>query len=143
VGAFANAFAGEDIAMITKVFLALVGGAYLALAAWCAAQPERTSTAVGFTLKPGAGQSEYFTVYGGLQLALALVFLWPLVDAGAERYALTTCLIVHACLVLMRSMSLVLYAGIPTATYGFAAVEWAILLLAAWRYWAMNAGSAS
>ena len=119
--------------MITRIYLALVGLAYLGLAGWCIARPQRTADAVGFQLQPGAGQSEYLTVYGGLQLALAMIFLWPLVDPGVERFSLMVCLIVHACLVLMRSTSFLLYAGIPSMTYTLAVVEWIILLAAVWR----------
>ena len=39
---------------------------------WCALQPAKTADSIGFALRPGSGQSEYFTVYGGLQLALGL-----------------------------------------------------------------------
>lgn len=114
--------------MITRGFLALVGLAYLLLAAWCAARPTQTANAVGFTLQPGSGQSEYFVVYGGLQLALGLMFLWPLLDRDVERFSLTLCLVIHACLVVMRSISFGLYGGIQPMTYGLSAVEWAILL---------------
>lgn len=117
--------------MITRGFLALVGLAYLLLAAWCAARPMQTANAVGFTLQPGSGQSEYFVVYGGLQLALGLMFLWPLLDRDVERFSLTLCVVIHACLVVMRSISFGLYGGIQPMTYGLSAVEWAILLGAA------------
>ena len=114
--------------MITRGFLALVGLAYLLLAAWCAARPAETAHAVGSTLQPGSGQSEYFVVYGGLQLALGLMFLWPLLDRDVERFSLTLCLVIHACLVVMRSISFGLYGGIQPMTYGLSAVEWVILL---------------
>lgn len=114
--------------MITRGFLTLVGLAYLLLAVWCAARPAETANAVGFTLQPGSGQSEYFVVYGGLQLAMGLMFLWPLIDRDVERFSLTLCLVIHACLVVMRSISFGLYCGIQPMTYGLSAVEWVILL---------------
>lgn len=121
----------------SKIFLAIVGLAYLGLAAWCALKPEQTAGAIGLRLDPGAGQSEYFTVYGGLQLGLGLIFLWPWLDATALPFSLTTCLVIHSCLVLMRSIAFALYTGIPTMTIGFAASEWVIFLLSA-VFWWMN-----
>lgn len=81
------------------------------LAVWCAASLAKTSRSVGFDLQPGSGQSEYFVIYGGLQLALGLVFLWPHIRPEAEPFALTTCLIVHAAIVLFRTASFFLYPG--------------------------------
>ncbi len=49
-----------------RIFLAIVGAAYILLAGWCSLMPDKTSKAVGFTLQPGSGQSEFLTVYGGL-----------------------------------------------------------------------------
>jgi len=120
--------------LISKLFLAIVGLAYVSLAVWCAVRPQQTAGAVGFELKPGNGQSEYLVIYGGLQLALGLVFLLPLVREGALPVVLLACLIVHASLVLFRTLSFTLYGGIPATTYVLAAVEWAILLTATWRY---------
>ena len=64
--------------LTTKIFLAAVGAAYVGLAAWCAFRPAQASSSVGFDLRPGAGQSEFLVVYGGLELALGLAFLLPL-----------------------------------------------------------------
>lgn len=114
---------------MTKTFLTVVGAAYLLLAAWCAAQPARTSNSVGFELRSGSGQSEYFTVYGGLQLGLGLVFLLPLVRPESIGFSLTACLIVHASLFLMRAISLGLYRGVSSMTWGFAVLELALFLL--------------
>lgn len=119
---------------LTKMLLATIGLAYLMLAAWCVARPQQTAGAVGFELKPGGGQSEYLVIYGGLQLALGIVFLLPLVREQFLPFALLACLIVHAALVLFRTISFVLYSDIPTTTYVLATVEWAILLLTAWRF---------
>lgn len=120
---------------LARGFLALVGAAYLLLAVWCAVQPVKTSQAVGFELKPGSGQSEFFVVYGGLEFALGLLFLWPLMSASATPWALKTCLLIHACLVVFRTISFTMYAGIPSMTYSLAAVEWVIFLGSAIVMW--------
>src|SRR5829696_6288016 len=103
--------------MTERIFLAIVGIAYLLLALWCALRPSQTSASVGFTLTPGSGQSEFLVVYGGLELGLGIVFLWPLIDTNATWFVLIACLIIHACLVLFRSISFFLYSGIHTTTY--------------------------
>ncbi len=117
--------------MISKIFLALVGLLYLALAAWCSLSPAVTSQKVGFELKPGSGQSEFLVVYGGLELGLALFFLLPLVRSEFLTASLLCCLVVHACLVLFRTASFFLYHGLSPMTYQLAVGEWIILILAA------------
>ncbi len=119
---------------MTRIFLAIVGAIYAALAVWCSVAPGKTSETVGLQIKPGAGQSEFLTVYGGLEMALGIVFFWPLFRQEFTAYALLVCLIVHACLVVFRTIGFFLYPGIPSTTYGFAASEWLIFLLAAACY---------
>ncbi len=79
---------------------------------------------MGFTLQPGSGQSEYLTVYGGLELALGLMFLWPLVRPSETAYTLFLCLLIHGCLVAFRTAGFITFAGIPTTTCALAATEW-------------------
>ena len=119
---------------MARIFLTIVGAAYLFLAVWCAIIPEKTSKAVGFTLEPGAGQSEYLTVYGGLQLAIGLAFLWPLYRPAEIALPLFLCLLIHGCLVAFRSLSFLLYNGIPSTTMTLAATEWTIFVGAAILY---------
>ena len=97
-------------------------------------QPTKTASSIGFELRPGSGQSEYFTVYGGLQLALGLVFLLPLVRPEVLSASLLTCLIVHASLAIMRTISLLMYTGVTNPTWYFFATEW-ILFLATLGIW--------
>ena len=113
---------------MTQYFLAAVGAAYLGLAAWCALAPTQTSKAVGFDLVPGAGQSEFLTVYGGLELALGVIFILPLFRPQDAGYALSVCLILHGCLVTFRAASFALFGGIGATTYSLAVSEWIIFL---------------
>ena len=112
-----------------RVWLALVGGLYLMLAVWCAITPTSTSQSVGFRLEGGSGQSEFLVVYGGLELALGLIFLWPLWQVAVTQYALTVCVIVHGCLVIFRCASFFLFEGIGATTYSLAIGEWLIFLI--------------
>jgi len=120
---------------MARIFLAIVGGAYLLLAVWCAVKPEQTAASVGYELRAGSGRSEYFTVYGGLQAGLGLLFLWPLWRAESTPTILLACLVVHAGIVVFRSLSFALFAGIQSTTFILAGVEWAILLAAAGVQW--------
>lgn len=115
---------------MAQVFLGVVGTAYVVLAIWCGAMPDQTAAAVGFELAGGSGQSEYFVIYGGLQLALGIAFLWPLRRAEDLEGILRLCCLVHSCLVVFRTVSLVQFDDIGTTTYVLAVVEWFILLSA-------------
>jgi FtsH-binding integral membrane protein len=116
--------------MIAKTFLALVGFLYLGLAVWCSFAPAVTSDKVGFDLQPGSGQSEFLVIYGGLELGLASIFLLPLVRADCLRSSLLACVLIHASLVVFRTVSLFLYSDISSMTYKLAIGEWVILILA-------------
>lgn len=118
------------VQQLARYFLAVVGLAYLGLAAWCVVLPEETAAAVGFTLVGGSGRSEYLVVYGGLQTALGLVFLRPLFRPADATTALRLCAVVHGCLVLFRTAGFLYLPEIGTTTYSLAATEWAILLAA-------------
>lgn len=112
-----------------RVFLAIVGVLYLYLAIWCSVRPESTSKLVGFELQQGSGQSEFLTVYGGLEFGMALFFLLPLIRPASTRDSLLCCLLIHAGLVAFRSAGFLLYSNIQPMTWKLAAGEWAILLL--------------
>lgn len=137
--AFRSGNEGETImvTMIARGYLALVGLLYVGLGLWCAVAPQKTSAVVGFTLQPGGGQSEFLTVYGGLEVALGLLFLWPLYKQEDLAFPLAACVVVHGCLVLFRSIGFIAFAGIPSATYTIAAAEWVLFLSSAglwfWR----------
>lgn len=120
---------------VTRLYLVAVGLTYLYLAGWCSLRPEPTSQLVGFDLRPGSGQSEFLVIYGGLELALGILFLLPVVQAGSLRSSLQSCLIVHACLVAFRSVSFLLYSDIQPMTRTLAFYEWLIFLCAAGLMW--------
>ncbi|MEM8944536.1 MAG: DUF4345 family protein [Planctomycetota bacterium] len=114
---------------MTKIFLTVLGIAYLALAGWCMSQPAKTAASIGFEFRSASGQSEYFTIYGGLQLGLGLIFLFPLVRPDSLAFALIASLLVHGGLILARGISLVLYSGISSMTWGFAVLELVLFLV--------------
>lgn len=126
---------------MARIFLAVVGLAYIVPAVWCSWLPTTTSNTVGFTLQPGSGQSEFLTVYGGLELALGLMFLWPLIRPSETAHTLFLCLLIHGCLVAFRTTAFVVFTGIPTTTYALAATEWVIFFGAAALSWKRRADS--
>ena len=121
--------------MISRIYLALIGIVYLYLAGWCSLMPVQTSGLVGFELKPGSGQSEFLVIYGGLELAMALIFLLPLIRPSQLQSSLLTCLIIHACLVQFRTVSFFMYGDIQPMTQKLALYEWLIFLSAAVLMW--------
>ena len=100
--------------------------------------PAQTSKAIGFTLQSGAGQSKFMTVYGELQLALGIAFLWPLYRPAEVTFPLLLCLLIHGCLVTFRTTGFVLFSGTSTTTYFFAESEWIVFVGAAILFWAMR-----
>ena len=123
---------------VAKVFVCLVGGLYVLLGLYCSLLPGRASKAVGFQLNPGSGQSEFLTVYGGLEVGMGLVFLWPLLRPGETEFALRACLIIHACLVLFRSLGFAVFRNFESTTYSLAIGEWIIFLGSAFLWWRMT-----
>jgi hypothetical protein len=121
--------------MWIRGFLTVVGAIYVALGAWCLARPEQTARSIGFELLPGAGVSEYMVVYGGLELALGLLFLQPWLRPERLPAMLEVCFLIHLCLVLVRSWTLLTIPGIPGFTKSLAVGEWMILLLSAACLW--------
>lgn len=114
--------------MPAKIFLTLVGLLYLTLALWCSIDPNTTSKKVGFQLEAGSGQSEFVTVYGGLEFAMAVIFMMPWIWNESTRFALVGCLIMHASLVAFRTFAYFSFEGIGSFTHRLAIGEWVILL---------------
>lgn len=106
----------------------MVGFIYVALAMWCSLQPSVMSAKVGFQLKPGSGESEFVTVYGGLEFGLALVILSAAFRPKLLKFGVQACVLIHVSLVVFRSISLIRFSGIEAFTYQLAAGEWAIAI---------------
>ena len=115
--------------MLAKIYLAVVALMYVGLALWCSLQPEVTSEKVGFHLTGGSGRSEFLTIYGGLEFGLALVLLASLVKSETVGYGLIACVLIHASLVVFRSIGFFCFKDLDPITYKLAIGEWVILLL--------------
>lgn len=115
----------------SRIFLLVMGVLYIGLGLWCAFLPEKTSDAVGFILIQGRGQSEYLAVYGGLEIGLGAFCLWSTHSRSAARAGIVAAFLIHAAIVVARSIGFILYTGIGSTTKYLAAVEWAIVIVAA------------
>lgn len=127
--------------LLARIYLIAVSAIYLALAVWCSVSPMSTSEKVGFELKGGSGQSEFMTVYGGLEFGLALVLLIPVFKQETVSYGVLACVLVHGSLCLFRTISLFSFSDIGPMTYKLAIGEWVIFLLGA-AIWYFNRQSA-
>lgn len=117
--------------MFAKVVLGITGVLYLALGIFCAVLPGKASETVHLTREGAGGNSEFFTVYGGLEFGMGLIFLLPVIFPNDLRAGLWSCLLIHASLVAFRTISLMLYAGAFSQTRSLVIGEWVVLLLTA------------
>ena len=115
--------------MLAKIYLVIVALLYLGLALWCSFQPGVTSKKVGFELIGGSGKSEFLAVYGGLEFGLALVLLASVFKPETVGYGLIACVLIHASLVLFRSIGFFCFRDFDSMTYQLAIGEWVIMLL--------------
>lgn len=105
---------------------------YVALGLWCAIAVDKAASAVGFKALDDSGRCEYTAVYGGLQLALGVLFA---VAAAQTQYlapGLFFAVVVYACLCTFRLIGLVRFWPVATQTLGFAALELVMLLIGVW-----------
>ena len=116
--------------MIARIYLTIVGILYAGLAIWCSVAPETTSKKVGLERIGGSGKSEFLTVYGGLEMGLALVLLMPWFNRSFTVPALWSCVLVHGCLVVFRTISYFVFTDLTGLTHRLAIGEWVIFLSA-------------
>lgn len=127
--------------MSAKIYLIVVSLLYFVLAMWCSFQPKVTSEKVGFTLNGGSGSSEFLTVYGGLEFGLALILMAAAFRQSSLYEGVVACVLIHASLVVFRSIGFFLYSGIEKMTYQLAVGEWVILLVGvAILFWQKKSG---
>lgn len=117
--------------LLAKFFVGLIGLMYLGLALWCSVQPDVTSKKVGLERLGGSGQSEFLTVYGGLEFGIAILLIASLFRSHTLVYGLWAILLIHVSLVIFRTISFFLYSGIESFTYRLAVAEWIIFLASA------------
>ena len=105
---------------------------YVLLGLWCAIAVDRTSTTVGFKLLDSSGRCEYTTVYGGLQLALGILFGIAAVQTQYLALGVLFAVVIYACLCIFRLIGLWRFWPVATITLGFGALELLMLLAGVW-----------
>lgn len=113
---------------LIKIFLTVVGLLYVALGVWCAAAPATTSKKVGLERINESGRSEFFTVYGGLEVGLGATLIVLAAQSSTLSSGLIACLLIHGGLVLFRAISFSLYDAMKGLTLNLAIGEWVIFL---------------
>lgn len=126
--------------MIAKTYLIATALIYAALAIWCSLQPNITSAKVGFSLEGDTGRSEFLTVYGGLEMGLALILLACVFRPEFTTAGVVGCVLIHGSLVAFRSVSLVLYPAVESLTWRLAIGEWVIFLAGLAILWMTRSG---
>lgn len=124
--------------IVARIFLALVAVLYIGLGIWCAVAPEATSAKVGLSPVGEGGRSEYFTVYGGLEVGIGLALLALAAASGTTMAGVITCLAIHGGLVLFRSISFALYDAAQGFTLRLAIGEWVIFLVSLALYFYLS-----
>jgi hypothetical protein len=120
--------------IMARTVLGLFGLLYGVLGIWCIVAPEATARKVGFELLGGAGRSEFYVVYGGLEIALGIFFLVCGFDTALFRAGLLFALISSACLAVTRAATLLLVPGVPRSTWPFFAAEVVMTAVAAFAF---------
>ncbi|HEY1035764.1 MAG TPA: DUF4345 domain-containing protein [Pseudoxanthomonas sp.] len=124
---------------MATAYLYLNAVVYLLFAVWCTFAPARTATAVGYATLTRSGQTEYLTIYGGLQLGLAVLFAW-FAWTQQMRTGLVLAMALYVPIVLYRSVGLARWWPVETPTLLLAATEWLMLAAALWLWWQGRAG---
>lgn len=116
------------------IYLGLNALMYLILGIWCAVSPQYTSTAVGFEVKSQQGLAEYFAVYGGLEFALGLFFVFATLSDTHRASGLLLAVLLYGGLVAFRGYSILTQGSDIGNGWNFFALEvsfliWGVILL--------------
>ena len=96
------------------ITLRVIGALYLLSGIWCAWQVELASAFLGFTLSGELAHSEFFSVYGGLQVGLGIAMLGASFRAGYIEAALYFAYVFSITLFLFRVASSLLWGWSST-----------------------------
>lgn len=119
---------------MVSVYLYLNAALYALFAVWCSVKAQGTANSLGYALPRPEGLSEYLTVYGGLQLGLALFFFWT-AYAGQERAGVMFSLFLYGGIVVFRGASLLVLRPAGGMIYAIAGLEFLLLAGAVAVWW--------
>mgnify|MGYP000076614118 CR=1 FL=1 len=113
--------------------LRVVGCLYLLSGGWCAYAPELAAVFLGFSFNGNTGYTEFFTVYGGLQVGLGAAIVMSSFVVRYIEAALYFAAIFSTSLILFRVIGIVLY-GLNSELAAMALLEILIALML-WGGW--------
>ena len=106
---------------------------YFLFALWCTVRKEQTSLASGFTGINNSGWSEYLVIYGGLQLGLAVFFVYLALHSEFYKIGLIFSLFLYFPIVIYRVVSIYKFWPVSTTTLVVGGMEIVLLI------WALSA----
>ena len=119
---------------MTQAYLYLNSLLYLLVAVRTTLAPQSTATRLGYLTLSDQGRAEYLVVYGGLQLALALIFFLLARDAAYYRLGLLVSISFYLPIVLYRVAIGLRQWPASKAFLGPVALETVLLAVALWLY---------
>ena len=117
--------------VLHAIYLSVQVALYAGLAAWCTMDPGGTSRAIGFRLTNSSAKSEYITVYGGLELGMAVFFLLAALNPAWHRVGVVFALCLYGALASFRLGTLLLVPGVGALPKIMFGVEATMTVLAA------------
>ena len=120
--------------MMTNIYFWINALLYFLFALWCTVRKEQTSMASGFKEINNSGWSEYLVIYGGLQLGLAVFFVYLAMHNEFYKIGLIFSLFLYFPIVIFRLISIYKFWPISTTTMVIGGMEiilliWAFALL--------------
>ncbi|MDJ0975648.1 MAG: DUF4345 family protein [Planctomycetota bacterium] len=107
---------------------------YLGFSVWCTVLPTKTAEAIGFAFSKASGKSEYVTIYGGLEMGLALFFLFTALSPSLRTAGLLFALVLYGCLALWRIGTVLSIDELGLFPYVMLSIEVTFTLIAAALY---------
>lgn len=102
---------------------------YAVFAALCTLKASATSQSMGYLSLDRGGRSEFLTVYGGMELGLALVFAWMAWRPVLNRTGLAIALLIYVPIVAFRLIGWVRLWPVQRTTLGTGLLEMALLVI--------------
>lgn len=121
-----------------RAYLLLNALIYFVFSVWCTIAPDKTARNIGFDFRSGSGRSEYLTVYGGLQLGMALFFLIAGLRSDYQTGGLVFALCLYSAIIAFRLFTFATVAGIEQLTFIVAGLELLLGAAAAILWWRDN-----
>lgn len=111
-----------------KAYLLVNAIAYAALAIICTVRHRASARGTGYADLTAGGHSEFLTVYGGLQLGLAIGYFFAAWNPEYTRAALIFSVCLYAPIVLYRIISVITFRVRAPITLGTGALELVLFL---------------